>query len=158
MPKKNFLRLLKEKISDSALQYLLKKQGSKGSEISYSCIGMAEYLQPYNKYLTVEEKRGIFEIRNRMVNIPANFKSKSEEKCKCGDIEDMSHIYECEILSIKNNQTKIAYKKIFNGNISEQILVYRRFTENMKRRNNCIEQSHPRGQIDPLLCSTVRDK
>merc|ERR1712208_232329 len=127
MPKENFLRLLKEKISDSALQYLLKKQWSKGSEISYSCIGMAEYLQPYNKYLTIEEKRGIFEIRNRMVNIPANFKSKSEEKCKCGDIEDMSHIYECEILSIKNNQTKIAYKKIFNGNISEQILVYRRF-------------------------------
>ena len=119
---------------------------------------MAEYLQPYNKYLTVEENRGIFEIRNRMVNISYNFKSNSEEKCKCGDIEDMSHIYECEILSIKNNQTKIAYKKIFNGNISEQILVYRRFTENMKRRNNFIEQSHPCGQIDPLLCSTVRDK
>ena len=54
MPKKNFLRLLKEKISVSALQYLLKKQGSKGSEISYSCIGMAEYLQPYNKYMPVE--------------------------------------------------------------------------------------------------------
>merc|ERR1712115_100314 len=132
MSKKNYLRLLKEKIRTSALQYLLKKQGSKGSEISYSCVGMAEYLQPYNKYLTVEEKREMFKIRNRMVNIPANFTSKSEHKCKCGDLEDMSHIYECDILSVKSDQQKIAYKKIFHGNISEQILVYRRFTENME--------------------------
>ena len=148
MSKKNYLKLLKEKIKTTSLQYLLKKRGSKGSEIEYSCIGMAEYLQPYNKYLTIEEKREIFEIRNRMVNIPANFKSKSEEKCKCGAVEDMSHIYECEIWS-KNNQLKLEYNKIFHGNISEQILVYRKFRENLDSRNICVEQSHPCGQIDP---------
>ena len=60
MSKKNYLKLLKEKIKTTSLQYLLKKRGSKGSEIEYSCIGMAEYLQPYNKYLTIEEKREIF--------------------------------------------------------------------------------------------------
>ena len=100
---------------------------------------------------------GVSRRAYKMVNIPANFNSKSEEKCKCGSIENMSHIYECEIWS-KNNQPKIEYSKIFNGNISEQILVYRRFRENMERRKICIEQSLPSGQIDPLLCLTVRDK
>ena len=43
-----FKNLLKKKISETALKYLLKKKGSKGKEIKYSCLEMAEYLLPYN--------------------------------------------------------------------------------------------------------------
>ena len=131
--KQKYLMILKEKIKDSALKYLLKKQGKKGSEISYSIIEMSEYLQPFNKSLTIEQKREMFAVRNRMVNIPTNFSSKNETKCDCGDIEDMVHIYECKIFC-DNKQPKIPYKQIFNGNLKEQILVYTKFSENLKTR------------------------
>ena len=63
---------------------------------------MAEYLVPFNNSLTIEEKCEIFAIRNRMINIPFNFSSKSEYKCECGKFEDMQHIYMCEQRRIFN--------------------------------------------------------
>ena len=156
--KQKYLKTLKEKIKESALKYLLKKQGKKGSEISYSSIEMSEYLQPFNKSLTIEQKREMFAVRNRMVDIPTNFSSKNETKCQCGEIEDMVHIYECKIFC-DNKQPKIPYKQIFNGNLKEQILVYTKFSENLKTRAMMKEQSYSLGQYDQLLCPvTVGDK
>ena len=118
---------------------------------------MSEYLQPFNKLLTIEQKREMFEVRNRMVNIPSNFSSNNETKCECGKIEDMVHIYECEIFC-DNKQPTIPYGQIFNGSLKEQILVYTKFSENMKTRMKNKQQSYPCGQYDPLLCPvTVRD-
>ena len=91
--KQRYLMILKEKIKDSALKYLLKKRGKKGSEISYSSIEMSEYLQPFNKALTIEQKSEMFEIRNRTVNIQSNFSSKNATTYECGKTEDMVHIY-----------------------------------------------------------------
>ena len=53
--KRKYLEIIKEKISTRALNYLIEKQGKKGSEIAYSCIEMAEYLQPYNNELTINQ-------------------------------------------------------------------------------------------------------
>ena len=63
---------------------------------------MSEYLQPFNNSITVEQKREMFAVRNKMINIPANFSSKIESKCECGKPEDMQHIYDCE----KYNENK----------------------------------------------------
>ena len=75
----SFLSLIKSKLKENALKYLLEKRKSKGKEIIYSHLEMAEYLLPTNEKLTVEEKRNLFGIRNRMVEISSNF-SKSEVK------------------------------------------------------------------------------
>ena len=48
------------------------RRGSKGMEINDPELQMAKYLQP-NEELTIEQQRQQFEIKNRMVNIPANF-------------------------------------------------------------------------------------
>ena len=152
--KQRYLMILKEKIKDSALKYLLKKRGKKGSEISYSSIEMSKYLQPFNKALTIEQKREMFEIRNRMVNIQSNFSSKNETRCECGKTEDMVHIYECEIFC-DNKQPTIPYGQIFNGNLNEQILVYTKFSENLKTKMKRKQQSYPCGQSDPLLCTVA---
>ena len=45
----------------------------------------------------------------------------------------MSHIYSCEYLNIEEIQ--LEYEKLFNGNISEQISIFRRFENNLKARN-----------------------
>ena len=88
-----------------------------------------------------------------MVNIPANFSSKNETKCRCGEKEEMSHIYECKQLNNKKQQLT-PYTKIYNGNLKEQISVYKRMSENLKNRE---KQCHPCGLYDQLFV-TVRDK
>ena len=106
------------KIGKVALNYLLDKRGKKGHEITYSCVEMAEYLVPFNNSLPIEEKREIFAIRNRMINIPYNFSTKCEYKCECGKLEDMQHIYMCELWN-KEEQPLLSYEKIFNGNLKQ---------------------------------------
>ena len=59
----------------------------------------------------------------------------------------MSHIYECKILS-DNKQQQIEYAKIYNGNLTEQVAVFKKVSENLKNRE---KQSLPCGQLDPLF-------
>ena len=66
-----FKKILDKSIKRKSFEYLMEKIGSKGKEIRYSCLKMAEYLSP-NDYLSISEKRQIFSIRNRMVNIENN--------------------------------------------------------------------------------------
>ena len=108
---------------------------------------IAEYLQPYNKQMNIEQQREMFAIRNKMVNIPANFSSKSEIKYICGEKEEMSHIYECITLSDKQ-QKLIPYTKIYNGNLTEQVYVYQKMSENLKNRE---KQCHLCGKSDQVF-------
>ena len=46
---------------------------------------MADYLSPGYEKLTITDQRNIFAIRNRMVEIPANFNTdRNLEPCACG--------------------------------------------------------------------------
>ena len=100
---------------------------------------MAEYLLPYNK-MSISQKRKIFEIRNKMVDIPDNFSSDSiETVCICREREIMSHIYYCNILS-ENKNEKVLYEKIYDGNLVQQIEVCKRFEENLEVRERIKNQ------------------
>ena len=79
MTKRKFTEELKLRIQQNALLYLTGKQGKKGEEIEYACIKMAEYLQPLNNKLSIEQKREMYAARNRMVNIPYNFPKKKHK-------------------------------------------------------------------------------
>ena len=80
MKKEKYKSIVKEKVSEAALKYLINKQGKKGREIKYPSLEMSEYLLPYNKQ-SIEEKREMFAVKTSMVNITANFSSNSEIKC-----------------------------------------------------------------------------
>ena len=125
----------------------------KGKKIKYSCLEMVEFLLPYNDKLNIEQKQRMYAIRNRMVDIPQNFGKK--ENCVCGIEETMSHIYSCEYLSI--TEIQLEYEKIFNGKISEQNSIFRRFEHNLKTRNKIRLETEtndlPCDQfVDPLNC------
>ena len=45
----------------------------------------------------------------------------------------VKHIYECKLLN-NENQPNLKYENIFNGQLTEQIEISRRFTHNMKIR------------------------
>ena len=139
MKKKQFSTILKSRISENALVYLTKKIKSKGSEILYQNIELADYLQPINP-MSIEQKQRLFAIRNRMVQIPDNFpKSETKTKCFCGDIEDMKHIFTCNILNNGINQSE-KYENIFNGTISQQTKIFHKFEENMENRKTLIKE------------------
>ena len=134
MPKKKFSKTIQAAIQKRAFEYLISKRGSKGQEIEYSELKMAEYLLPSHEKITIEEQRNIFKIRNRMVPIPSNFpKNENKEICVCGEIENSKHIYQCKIWS-KNEKENSKYENIFTDEISEQIKVNKKFQKNYQRR------------------------
>ena len=142
MTKNKFTSILKERVKENAFKYLLDKRGKKGKEIHYSGLEMSEYLLPTNQKLTIDEKRKMFAVKNRMIDIPANFpKTNMDKKCVCGKIEDMVHIYNCEVLD--NKQTNLQYEAIFMGNITQQIEVFKRFEENLEKRENIKTENKP---------------
>ena len=129
MNKNKFRNMLKERIKERALEYLTGKQGKKGRDMKYLSIEMSEYLHPSNSNLTLEEKRRMFEIKNKMLDISTNFPTKyPNNKCVCGEIETMEHIYQCGLFGLL---PEISYEKIYNGSIQEQIKVFRSFEKKM---------------------------
>ena len=151
MSRFKFNKSIKNKIKENALEYLLSKRGSKGSEIEYSVLEMSEYLLPYNDKLTISAKQGLFAVLNRMVDISDNYGKHGH--CICNEKEDMSHIYSC--LYLNEDHQILPYKKIYNGKLSEQVEIFSRFEKNMKKRNELRikrnEENHlPCDRIDPL--------
>ena len=67
MPKIKFANILKIRMKENAMLYLKEKQKSKGKEIIYTNIEMADYLQPINSKLTIEQKQQMFAVRNRTI-------------------------------------------------------------------------------------------
>ena len=156
MPVNQFRNSIRNKCKELALEYLMRKRGSKGREILYKEIETAEYLLPNNE-LNIEDQRTIFAIRNRMINIPSNFVSKEKNniKCICENIEEMKHIYECQYL----NETKpdIQYEAIFHGTIHEQKKILKRFKNSLENREKLLQTkpNHVILNCDPLPLVTI---
>ena len=112
---------------------------------------MAEYLSPNEYGLTIEDQRNTFSIRNRMIDIPANFSKKPiEVTCVCGKLEDMKHIYTCEALN--NHKMTTEYEEIFSENVYNIKIVYRQFEENIKIREDLKEKISQSGDMShPFL-------
>ena len=149
MTKTKFSRILKVNIKKNAFSYLIGKRGKKGGEISYTSLEMAEYLQPFNASITIEQKRELFAVRNRMIQIPYNFPKTSEKhKCLCSETEDMAHIYNCDLYTNKQ-QENISYDKIYNGNLQQQLKVFIIFKQNLEQRERMITES--KSPCDPVI-------
>ena len=151
MTKENFLKKIKIKISEIALEYLLNKRGSKGKEILYTNLEMAEYFMPHNDKLNIEEKRRLFSVRSRMVEIADNF--GKIELCKmCETKQDMEHIYNCKYLN--EEQNKIKFEQIYIGNLNQQIQIWKKFEMNLERSKKwTTNENYP---SDPsLICDPL---
>ena len=121
---------------------------------------MANYLMPSEENMNISEKRFIFAIRNRMIPIESNFPNKhqnKEEKCqKCGEIENMKHIYTCN--NIQENI--LEYENIFGENVKKIRKVYQNFKSNYDMKENQKKSlGSPRDpKCDPLFlleCSNI---
>ena len=135
MTKKQFNSIIKESIQKRAFEYLISKKKSKGKEIQYFELKMAEYLIPGYEKITIDEQRSIFSIRNRMIEIPYNFPTNNKEEiCRCGKEETMKHIYICEYYNENNQTENPIFEEIFTGNISQQKKINEIFHQNFQQR------------------------
>ena len=66
-------------------------------------------------------------------------KSKEKHKCWCCELEDMNHIYNCELYRNNKNES-ISYNKIYNGNLEEQLEVFSIFKQNLEQREKMITE------------------
>ena len=139
MSKAKFNNILKSRVRENALLYLKGKQKSKGKEIMYCDIEMAEYLLPSNNTLNIVQKQKLFAVRNRMIEISSNFCSSDIiHACVCGEAENMKHIYICKLLN-KGKQPKDEYENISNMRKHEVIknAMSKPKTEFKTRRDPC---------------------
>ena len=145
-----YKRILKDRTKKAAYEYLTGKQRSKGGDIQYSDIQMAEYLSPFCK-LTNEIKRDIFAMRNSMTNIPANFSSnKTKFKCYgCQSDENMKHIYKCKELNSEKPESE--YENVYTNDVQKIQTVYKRFDDNMKKRENLMKELENEEKMVPQV-------
>ena len=75
------------------------------------------------------------------------------------DRKKICHTYSCTQLN--KEEMILPYDKIFNGNMSEQIEIFRRFKNNLERRNQMIleseTQSEQTGISDNPPCDQTTD-
>ena len=77
-----------------------------------------------------------------MIKIPANFSSeKVKHECFCGENETMQHVYTCTKLNNEEPATK--YEHIYSNNLQKLSEVYKRFENNMTKRENEMNNETP---------------
>ena len=142
-----FKKIVCIQIRKEAFKYLTDKRGEKGSQIIYQDIEMAEYLLPDN-CLTIDKKRKLFSVRNRMIDIFSNYSSQRKIKsfCVCGEEEDMKHIYECKYWN--TNEPPEIYEKVYTGTLNQQIEVLYRFETNFEKREKHTKSSESDQKIE----------
>ena len=142
MSKSKYKCLVKRKVQEKALKYLLDKKNhrnGKGNEIQYTSLKMQGYLISEDMDILNHERKYIFQLRTKM-----NFKVKTHFKgmyrntvCDGCNISESTtkHSLECESLLGKNELVTYLpqYIDLYGDNECEQFYIARIFRDNMKR-------------------------
>ena len=135
-------KLISEKISLISAQYLIKLRGkhSKSINLKYS-----DKMQPYwrNEELSIQNKKLMFRIRNRLIDVKPNFKKKYNNNLECrlcsSPEESQSHLVECiEIVNDVEVMRALGsheYSNIFSPELSIQTKLVKAWQLIMKTRN-----------------------
>ena len=70
----------------------------------------------------------------------------------CGNLETISHIYSCKFLNKK--EFRIQYNEFYNGNLEQQIEIFRRLEKSLEIRNEikARKDKFPCDLSDPPYC------
>ena len=134
--KNKFRILVKEKVENKAFIYLLEKKESrnsdhsKGKNLEYNDISMADYLCPSDIDISIEEKKWLFKCRIEDIDINANNRWKKENTMciNCLNIEmDQKHLIECPYLLGKNEMVTYIpnITDIYKKGVEEQLYASR---------------------------------
>ena len=140
MKKCEFKKMIKQNIEIEAKNDLNAKKlnHSKVRNLQHNNIGMQKYLKHGQTQISVEERQLIFKLRAKVTDVKMNFRGMYEEfQCDIchEENEPQRHIIEeCRILN-KNEEEKLEYTKIENGNINQMVEIARHFRRNIEFRD-----------------------
>ena len=160
MSRSAFKKLVKEKVQNIAAKYLisLKLQHSKSEHLIYSTD-----VQPYlrNESLKIEEKKLMFRLRNRLIDVKVNFKKKYNDDLKCRlcklSDESQPHLLNCPVV-LNDNHIKSAlegytYNQLYSSNLDTQVHMLHVFQRILKLRSKILksqtEQEESSSQASP---------
>ena len=120
-----------------AYSYLLDEKSKSKKLVNLSTWKMQDYL--LTEKLSLSEKRLLFSLRIRMLEVKNNFKSKYGENLKCSlcenHQEDQEHLLICPEIVSEVDTSQILYKDIF-GTIEKQIEAVKIWKQVQKVRNS----------------------
>ena len=86
-----------------------------------------------------------------MIEISENFPNKQiEDKCPCGQLETIIHIYNCETLNTGERIT-IEYEQIYNGKLQDQIRIFEKLESNLNHREQMKQNEIEDTPCDPSV-------
>ena len=127
MKKCAFKKLVDEKIQLISATYLvsLKDKHSKSEHLKYST-EMKPYLK--NNELSIEEKKLMFRLKNRLIDVKINYRKKYKDNLQCRlcnlTEESQPHLVVCPELMMDNNLREAfenyCYSDIFSNDLKKQ--------------------------------------
>ena len=136
MKKSSFMGIIKEEIRAKTLRNMekIKQYHTKVKNIEYKEMKIQKYLLPNSCKMTKEEAQMIFKLRCRVVKVKNNLKGMFDDlQCRaCGrEEETQEHItIHCKKLNNNKRDMNIKYEKLFNGKVSEKLMIAKLFKEN----------------------------
>ena len=161
MKRLTFKKIVKEKLQLLAAQYLITKklQHSKSQHLTYS-----KEMKPYlrNELLKIEDKRLMFRIRNRLIDVKSNYRGKYKDDMTCRlckvTEESQLHLFSCtELLSdniIRDSMKGYTYADIFSTNLKTQahmIDIWHKLLKLRTRKLNQTNNEDSSSQASPLF-------
>ena len=145
MKKDSFKNGLKKKLKEKATLFLFnyREKHSKTKNLTNF------KLQPYltSDKLTTREKKLLFSLRTRSIDVKRNYKNKFKFNMSCSLCRDDSqeetetHLLECSKIITKINTKDVKYEDIFSENIDKQVKITKIFNQVMKTKklilNDC---------------------
>ena len=150
MKKHKFKKLIKKKLFEKSTEFLfnMKNKENRSKTKNLMSYKFQDYLQ--NNILTTKQKKLLFSLRTRSVDVKTNYKSIYTFNMQCRlcekDEDSERHYLKCDKISnkidpsIDLNQAK--YENIFSSNIEEQINITRIFDQIFKIRSRELHKSN----------------
>ena len=123
--KEAFKKLVKDKVKNSALDYLknLQQTHNKSKNLCYDDLSLQEYLKSGTNKMTIKEKLFCFAARSRMVDVRCNkLHGPSQLMCRlgCDKKETQSHLLDCDALTDSNIVQEVPeYADIFGKDLAK---------------------------------------
>ena len=162
-PINQFIKLVDESIKEKSFEYLIgdKNKNDKGkvSHIKFKSHSTQEYLK--SKDASIHQKKFIFLLRSRMLDLAANFPNKFQTKycplCQDGtNLDTQEHLMHCPQVVDENQLTNkvLNYEGLFCEDVATQIQISSIIQENYKKRIKKLKILQQKNQVNPM-CSTV---
>ena len=115
--KQKLSKIVKKQVKQKAFEDLseVKDTHKKTKNLKYDKL----QIQPYLRYLTLDDAKMAFKIRSNMIDVKSNFSSQHRQNMNCRlcliEIDDQSHLLTCEYLKIDDEVTSLPEYSNING-------------------------------------------